>query len=105
MNDTPARSNRHIVDQLADTRAEIKVLQANEKSLKEEVGRLMGGKDSLGGDEFIASQSISERKGALDETAIAKKLGVDTLDAFRKAPTTVVTIRVEPRAVDESEAA
>lgn len=91
-------SNRHIVDQLADVRAKIKALQEHEKDLKEEVGRQMGAADSLGGDEFIASQAISERKGSIDEAKVARKLGVENLDAFRKAPSTVVTIRVESRA-------
>jgi hypothetical protein len=95
-------SNRHIVDRLADVRAKIKQLQDDEKELKEEVGRQMGAADSLGGDEFIASQSITERKGSIDEAKVAKKLGVENLDAFRKSPSTVVTIRVERRAAEEA---
>lgn len=94
---TATSGNRHIVDQLADVRAEIRELQAKESGLKEAVGHMMGSADSLGGDEFIASQAISERKGSLDEKAIAKALGVDNLDQFRKPATPVVTIRVERR--------
>lgn len=105
MNVLSTTRNRHPVDELGDVRESLKSLEAREKELKEEVGRLMGTKDSLGGDNFIARQSISERKGALDEKVIAAKLGVENLDAFRKPPVAVVTIRVTPRITDESEAA
>lgn len=94
-------SNRHSVDQLGDVRATIRDLQDVEKALKEKVSREMGAKDSLGGDEWIANQRINERKGGLDENAIAAKLGVKNLEAFRKPPTTVVTITTTRRETDE----
>lgn len=90
------KPNRHIVDQLGDVRAEIKVLQARESALKDEISAAMGKADSLGGDEYIASQRLSERKGAIDEKKAALA-GID-LDRFRKPPTTVVTLVVERRA-------
>jgi hypothetical protein len=91
-------ANRHIVDQLADVRAKIKELQDAEKVLKDQVSAAMGSGDSLGGDEFIAWQTISERKGSLDEKAL-KAAGIDA-EKFRKAPVAVVTLRVERRAAD-----
>lgn len=97
---THGNANRHPVDQLADVRESLKALKDREEDLKAEVGRLMGAADSLGGDEYIATQAISERKGGLDEKAIASRLGVDNLDGFRKPSTTVVTIRVERRATE-----
>lgn len=90
--------NRHPVDRLADVGAQIKTLEDLEKSLKDEVSRLMGQADSLGGDEFIARQTVSTRKGGIDDKA-AKVAGVD-LDQFRKADVTVYTLRVERRAVE-----
>lgn len=88
--------NRHPVDQLADVRAKIKDLQAREGELKDEIGRLMGDKDSLGGDEYIARQSIQERKGPIDEAKL-KAAGLDA-DKFRKPPVTSIVLRVERRA-------
>jgi hypothetical protein len=103
MNDTalPGK-NRHPVDQLANIRATQKILKDREDDLKTEIGALMGDADSLGGDEFIARQTLSERKGSLDEKAICKALGVETLDGFRKPTTTVYTLRVEARAMPEA---
>ena len=95
---TATLTNRHIVDQLAGVRALIKQLQDEEKSLKEQISAAMGSADSLGGDEFIAFQRVSERKGALDEKAM-QAAGIDT-DAFRKPPVTVYTLTVEARAVE-----
>lgn len=91
-----AMSNRHPVDQLGDIREQIKALGDVEKALKEQVSALMGEADSLGGAEWIASQSISERKGGVDEKK-ATAAGVN-LDAFRKPPTPVVTIKTTRRA-------
>lgn len=90
--------NRHPVDDLADVRAEIKRLEAREEDLKAEVGKLMGSADHIGGDEYIATQSIGERKGNIDEKA-AKAAGVD-IEKYRKPPSTVVKILVERRAVE-----
>ena len=93
-------SNRHPVDQLADVRETIKTLQAREAELKDEIGKLMGKADSLGGDEWIARQSIQERKGSIDEARL-KAAGIDA-DAFRKPPVTSIVLRVERRAMPES---
>lgn len=90
-----AMSNRHPVDQLGEVREQIKALGEVESALKAQVSALMGDRDSLGGDEWIASQTLSERKGAIDEKK-AKAAGVD-VDRFRKASATVVTIRTVRR--------
>jgi uncharacterized protein (UPF0335 family) len=92
--------NRHPVDQLADVRETIKTLQAREAELKDEIGKLMGKADSLGGDEWIARQSIQERKGSIDEARL-KAAGIDA-DAFRKPPVTSIVLRVERRAMPEA---
>lgn len=100
MNAKALSGNRHPVDRLADIRASIKVLQEEETDLKARIGTEMGGGDSLGGDEFIAFQSLQERKGGLDEKRIAAALGVEGLAAYRKPGTTFVVLRVEPRAAE-----
>lgn len=92
--------NRHPVDQLADVRETIKTLQAREAELKDEIGKLMGKADSLGGDEWIARQSLQERKGSIDEARL-KAAGIDA-DAFRKPPVTSIVLRVERRAMPEA---
>ena len=92
--------NRHPVDQLADVRETIKTLQAREAELKDEIGKLMGKADSLGGDEWIARQSLQERKGSIDEARL-KAVGIDA-DAFRKPPVTSIVLRVERRAMPEA---
>lgn len=74
--------NRHIVDQLADVRAEIKVLETRETDLKAKISAAMGGSNSLGGDEFIALQKLSTRKGGIDDKAM-KAAGID-VDKYRK---------------------
>lgn len=91
-------SNRHIVDQLADVRAQMKALKSREDALKAQVSKEMGDADSLGGDQFIARQTLSERAGAVD-TSKMKKAGID-VDAYRKASVTVMTIRVEERVAE-----
>lgn len=93
--------NHHCVDRLALVRQEIKALTAYEADLKEQIGVLMGSRDSLGGDQYIAFQKIAERKGSIDEKAVAAKLGLKNLDDYRKPPTTYITLRVESR--DEPE--
>lgn len=90
--------NRHIVDQLADIRAEIKALQETEKVLKAAISKKMGDSDTLGGDQFIAIQTLTERAGSIDAKAM-KKAGIDVA-RFRKEPTVVQTIRVEPRVAE-----
>lgn len=94
------RGNRHPVDQLADVRAEIKKLEAQETDLKAQISAKMGSRDSLGGDEFIAVQTLSERKGGLDEKKIAEHIGVKSLDPYRKPSTTFITLRVERRVAE-----
>lgn len=88
-------NNRHPVDELADVREAMKSLKAREDELKAIISNAMGSADHLGGDEFIATQTLSERKGGLDEKAM-KAAGIDT-DRYRKASTVVTTIRVERR--------
>ena len=94
MNDDARLSNRHPVDQLADIRAQKKALEEREAELKEVVSGLMGSADSLGGDEFIAMQTVTTRKGGIDEAAL-KKLGVVVP---RKPDVIVYSIRTERRA-------
>lgn len=104
MNAITLPSNRHPVDQLGQIRETIKTLQEREKALREEISAAMGGADSLGGDEWIARQSMSERKGAVDVNELLHFLDVDEekFDAtFRKPNTTVFTIRTERRVVEE----
>ena len=57
---------------------------------------LMGEGDSLGGDEFIAMQKLTTRKGAIDTKAM-EKAGLDP-DTFRKPDTAVYSLVLEPRA-------
>jgi uncharacterized protein (UPF0335 family) len=93
-----ALTNRHPVDELAEVRAKIKFLGERESELKETISKMMGGADSLGGDEFIARQMLSERKGSLDEKAM-KAAGIDT-DKFRKPATVVMSLRIERREME-----
>lgn len=102
MNDTATSRNRHPVDRLADVRAEIKKLTEEEGELKARVIGMMGSADSLGGDQYIASQSLQERKGSLDDKKLEKALGVDDLDAYRKPKTTSIVVKVEPRLSSEA---
>lgn len=88
--------NRHPVDELADVRAQTKALNEREAELKAEISKRIGSADSLGGDEFIATQVLSTRKGGIDEKA-ATAAGID-LNRFRKADVVVHTLRVERRA-------
>lgn len=84
-------SNAHPVDQLVAIRAQIKALQELEATVKTEVSRLIGGAEVLAGDEWAAIQSLSTRKGGLDEKAL-KAAGIDT-EAYRKDDIAVLTIR------------
>ncbi|HEU5019662.1 MAG TPA: hypothetical protein VFT69_17015 [Pseudolabrys sp.] len=92
------RGNRHPVDRLADVRAEIKRLQEQESDLKALISTEMGSRDSLGGDEFIAFQSLQERRGAIDEASL-KAAGINP-DKHRKPKITSVVLRVERRAAE-----
>lgn len=93
--------NRHIVDQLADVRAQIKDLKAREDDLKDQISTQMGNADSLGGDEFIAFQKVSQRKGAIDQKSL-EAAGIN-VDDHRKPDSTVYTLTVERRAVEAAE--
>lgn len=93
--DTAGR-NRHPVDRLHDIRTALKTLEAEEKEAAAEVSKLMGSNDSVGGVEYIASQSISERKGSIDDKKLAAA-GIDP-DKFRKAPSVVAKITLAKRA-------
>ena len=92
--------NRHPVDLLAETREKIKALQAEEDMLRTEVSVLMGSADALGGDEYVAKQSISTRAGAIDADAL-KRAGID-VERFRKKPSTVYTIKCERRVLEDA---
>lgn len=94
---TTAR-NRHIVDQLADVRAEIKALQETEKVLKAAISKMMGSSDTLGGDQYVAIQKTQERKGSLDAEKITAA-GLDP-EQFRKPATVAFILHVEPRVAE-----
>lgn len=94
-------TNRHIVDQLADVRAEMKALKAREDELKDAISAAMGSADSLGGDQFIALQKMTTRKGAIDDKALNAD-GIDP-DKYRKPEVTVFSIVVEPRVMEAAE--
>lgn len=96
----PLPGNRHPIDRLADVRDQIKALEAEEAKLKAEISALMGSADSLGGDEYIARQSLQDRKGALDEKALCRKLNVENLDAYRKPSTTSMVLRLVSRVAE-----
>jgi hypothetical protein len=88
-------TNRHPVDQLANIRSTIKLLEERETELKKQISDMMGTADTIGGEEFIALQKVSTRKGAIDTKAM-ERAGIDP-DRFRKADVTVYQLIVEPR--------
>ena len=90
--------NRHIVDQLADVRAQIKELEARETDLKTQISAAMGGSNSLGGDEFLALQKLSTRKGGIDDKAMIAA-GIDVAK-YRKPDVTVFSLTIERREVE-----
>lgn len=92
--------NRHPVDELADVREKIKALEDIRDALLVEVSVLMGDSDTLGGDEFIARQSITERAGAIDAKAM-KADGIDVAK-YRKKPSKVYQIRCERRVLEDA---
>lgn len=92
------RGNRHPVDRLADVRAQIKKLQDEESDLKALISTEMGSKDSLGGDEFIAFQTLQTRKGGIDEASL-KAAGINP-DKHRKPASTSHVLRVERRVAE-----
>lgn len=83
------------VDKLGEIRERIKQFQAEEKALKAIVQDTLGPDDRLLGFEFLAIQTIAERKGAVDERRVADALGVENLDDYRKPATTVITVKTE----------
>lgn len=93
-------SNHHVVDRLAMLRQHIRAAQDLEKSLKDEVAQLMGSADSLGGDEFIARQKVTTRKGPFDEKRLAEVLG-DMVERYRKPETTVYRIDTVQREAND----
>lgn len=94
--------NMHPVDFLANVRETIKALGVIEDELKAQISKEMGDADSLGGVEYIAYQRLLERKGSLDEKAIAAALKVEDLSKFRKPPSTYITLRLENRRDSEA---
>ena len=81
----------HAVDQLVAIRAQIKALQETEAALKTDISRQIGDGNYVVGDEWIAEQSLTTRKGGLDEKKLIA-FGID-VDAFRKADSVVLTLR------------
>ncbi|RCL04006.1 MAG: hypothetical protein JSC189_000043 [Candidatus Tokpelaia sp. JSC189] len=57
----------------------------------------MGDRDSVGGDEFIATQITSSRSGGIDTKAMEND-GID-IEKYRKPKTTIISIRIERRAM------
>lgn len=100
MNGKSAPGNRHPVDELADIRETTKELKAREDELKFIISEMMGDADHLGGDEFIATQKISTRKGAIDQ----KAMEADAIDLapYRKPDVTIFSIITERREVEAS---
>jgi len=92
---TASVSNRHIVDQLADIRAQIKELKKDEAACISQISEQMGDSDSLGGDQFIAHQIIYTRKGTID-TARLEAAGID-VDAYRNPEKVTYSIRTQAR--------
>lgn len=101
MHPVTAGSNRHPVDRLHDLRAQIKALEAEEKEAAAAVSKLMAGAGSVGGDEYIATESIGERAGSIDAAKLAKD-GID-VDSYRKKSSVVVKITLAKRVGGESE--
>lgn len=87
--------NRHPVDRLAEVRQQIKALQETESLLKDEVSSLMGDENILEGDDYVATQAVSTRKGGLDDKALRRD-GIDP-DKYRKADVLVYSVRVVER--------
>ena len=85
--------NIHAVDELADVRTKLKELETREAELKAQISADMGSSDTLFGNEYLAFQKLSSRKGAIDTAAMAKA-GID-VEAYRKADVTVLSIIVE----------
>jgi hypothetical protein len=84
--------NRHPVDQLADVRAEIKVLKQREEALREEV---LAHPDDLVGDdnEALLCETKVER---LDLETMRRELGMLFLRPFLREQT-VTSVRFKPR--------
>lgn len=98
MNEQPRLVNRHPVDRLAEVRETIRLLKLTEVDLVNEVSAAMGDDDSLGGDEYIARQKVSMRKGSIDQKRM-EAAGID-VESYRKPETTVFSIRVEKREME-----
>ncbi len=84
-------TNSHPVDQLVAIRAQIKALQEAEGALKTEISKAMGAASSLVGDEWIAEQTLTTRKGSIDEKAL-RAAGINP-DQYRKPELPVYTLR------------
>jgi len=92
------QDNRHIVDRLADVRDQIAYLKFEESELKEQISRLMGSRDSLGGDEYIATKVVSERAGSIDTKQMWED-GID-IEKYRNPKTSFTSIRLEERRLE-----
>lgn len=93
--------NRHPVDRLAEVRAEIKSLQAEEDQLKGHIHALLpdtpmpGETQTVTGDEHIASVAFVERE-TLDRKAVEAVLSKRRFEACLKKSGSL-TIRVTPK--------
>lgn len=89
------KANRHVVDQLADVRDQLKAAGEREKELKAQVEKMLARKDSVRGDEFVAFPVPSHRKGGLDEVAMVAD-GIN-VEKYRKPGIDILSIRLTAR--------
>ncbi len=64
--------NRHIVDQLADVREQIKLLKEQEEFLKNKIVSM--GQNTVSGDEYVATASLGE-SSRLDRAKVEAAMG------------------------------
>lgn len=105
MNDILApfkNSNRSDVDLIGDLRAVIKEAKSIEEELKEKILESFGSSDSVGGADFIAYQTLQERKGSFDEKKLRARFG-DEIDECRKPPSSSIKLDVKPRELPDDE--
>jgi hypothetical protein len=86
--------NRHPVDRLADIREQMKLLESEEKILKEKI--IQSG-DTIG-DDNVAQLKEASRK-TLDRTALEAHYGIETIAKFLKT-SNFVTVSLFKKHVD-----
>jgi hypothetical protein len=85
-------ANRHIVDQLAETRAEIRTLETREAEPR---SRLLRDGSDLVGDDYVAAINTQNRS-RLDTKAVRAHFGAEALAPFTVASkVTYVVIRAK----------